>query len=158
MHALDQGVAICFGRWGDLLLRELGMNKVVDGMSAAFDLRLDDRLVSPVLVKLRAVFDPGFQQLDLVSLERLLGLWRHPIFEVGRRHTLDQTAGGDITRHDAFRAAFEFLQSRFTRGQNEPALAVIGAVAFQAVLGKQRLNVARVVGGTCCGNNEREDE
>jgi hypothetical protein len=40
------------------------------------------------------------------------------------------------------RAAFQRFESEFPAGEHESAFGIIRAVAFEAVLGKQRLHIA----------------
>ena len=148
VNALDECVAVGFGRWLDAFFRKLRTHQAVDGM-CRFHVRqrwLNDGFVGPVKIKFGTVFDPGFQEFDFGGLERLFGLGRHPVIEITGGHTLDQLARGDVARDDPLGTAFQFLERAVARRQNKPAFRIIGPVAFQAVLGKQRLNVARVVG------------
>ena len=102
--------------------------------------RLCDRLIA--VRPEGSGFDPGFQQGDLVHVERVVVLRRH--FRFRAAHHDEQPAGFQIARLDR-RASFSAL-FQFGKGfQRQLSLPIVRVVAGRAVLSEKRCDLLRVI-------------
>jgi hypothetical protein len=113
-------------------------------------------------LKLRTFGNPLPQNLNVSWLNGMLGAMlrrRHLLLGIKGSETCDHLTFIRFSRHDAVRTAFQRLQREFSAGEHEAAFGIIRAVAFETVLGKERLNVAGKINrrsvGDRCGKKER---
>ena len=83
-----------------------------------------------------AFFDPLFEERDLIGQERFVGLrWRHDFVGIG----------GDDADDDFLPVLFVRdvkTEAGFTEGFTLVILGVVGAVAFEAIVGEDGADVA----------------
>ena len=148
--AADERGPVGFGLRLEPTLREFGSHELVDRMVASFvagrHVRLGRRHKRPVRLIRRSFGDPAPEELHLLIREAAdLGIGRrhHAVGIVGddAGHEL---AGGRIFRNDRPRTALQLRDGLL--GDVEPqaglSVAAVGAVAGEAVVGKDRPDVA----------------
>ena len=147
-HAADETRLFLLGRGRESFQFQPRVDEGVDGIRRAGDRRhgrLFHRLKRPVPRPRRAFFHPTFEQLDLRGLERLVVLRRrHHVVLVLRGDAADQLALFQRPRHHRDLAGLPLAKRRVLHVEPQLGLALVRvrAVAGEAVLGKDRTDVA----------------
>ena len=165
-HPAGKRAAVGLGRRGQAVGFELGEHEGIERLAhpvllADFRQRVaDDRLERPVALVHGAVLDPLADHRDLFLRQQLVRLrWRHDLILVVRKHALEGGAGIGVAGHDGGVAVLVRRSGRVADIEPQFRLAglAVGTMAGEAVLGKDRADIARVAVLRPGGDRRRDD-
>ena len=160
MEATGEGATIRFGGGRDALGLESGGDEGVDRFLRRRDGGFARGFVRPMVLVFRAFGDPALEELLLLRRQLLMRIRRrHHLIWIGEEESLHEFAGVGLARYEGF------LFQRFLadiQAELGLAMARIVAVAIEAVVGKDRTDVAiefdRVGGGRRRGDQTQGGE
>jgi hypothetical protein len=83
---------------------------------------------------------------------------RHLLLGISGSETCDHLTFIRLSGHDAVRSTFQGFESEFTAGKDQAAFGIIRAVAFEAMLGEEGLDVARKIDGGSVEARDKQNE
>ena len=139
VEAADQSAAIGFGRWFQTKLSDALIHQSIHRVLPGGDRGFLRHIIGPVLLILRALGDPAFENFFLLSGEFLVRIGRrHQFVFIGAEDPLDQIAFIRLARHEGV-----LLHSGLTHiePQFRLAMASVVAMAVETVVREDRPHI-----------------